>query len=227
MKTIDGLTGQYSTIREILSTRIVSKIKRTASNRMALRWSDFKPDANHWFFAKTSRLKGNCNILAPTWRNLKNNNYEFTTGQKKNLYHQVMNTWGAFSSATLLFLADLVHNINRYYNSGTAEIAANFKNVDLYDYSEFSAWTVGGDTVPTTISQIDVSTNYDSTNTYLSLLTDQFKKSITFFTGYGSTYWLYGSAGIFSGTTDLPMIFQLLGGLTNDSYYSNFFNYDV
>ena len=227
LKTIDGLTGQYATVREILSTRIVSKIKRTASNRFALRWSDFKPDANHWFFAKTSRFKSNCNILAPTWRNLKLNNYEFTTGMKKNLYHQVLNTWGAFSSATLLFLADLVHNINRFYNTGTAEIANNFKNVDLYDYAQFSAWIGGGDTVPDTITQIDVSTNYDGSNTYVSLLTEQFKKSITFFTGYGSVYWLYGSSGLFSGTADLPMLFQLLAGLTNDSYYSNFFNYDV
>lgn len=227
LKTIDGLTGQYATVREILSTRIVSKIKRTASNRMALRWADFKTDANNWFFAKTIRIKPNCNIIAPTWRNLKINNYPFTMGQKKNLYHQVINTWGAFSSATLLFLADLVHNINRFYNTPTAEIADNFKNIDLYDYAEFSAWIGGGDTIPTTITQIDVSTNYDGVNTYVSLLTDQFKKSISIFTGYGSVYWLYGSAGLFSGTADLPMLFQLLAGLTNDSYYSNYFSYDA
>lgn len=227
VKCIDGFTGNYSTVREILGTRITQKTKEKGGNRYALTWNQLEATANGYLFNKSSRFSGNINIIAPTWYNLERNNYQFSTGQKATSYAMNLNTWGAFSNVTLLFLVEMVHKIQLHYNASTQAIADNYKNVDVFNYAEWQAWISSGETIPS-VETVDVSTNYDGSNTYISLIVEQFKQSLSIFTGYATGYGLYSTSAnstntLFGGVNDLPRLFQLLYGNINRADYSDYF----
>lgn len=227
IKTIDGFTGRYVTVREILASKIVQNTKKAGGNRYALTWKQLKLSGDGYLFNKSSRFSSNINILAPTWHNLMLNNYQFSAGQKAASFAMNMNTWGAFSNCTLLFLAEIVHKILMHSGSGTAAIANNYKYVDVFKFDEWQAWINGGSDVPS-IERVDVTTTYDGTNTYLSLIVEQFKQSLSIFTGYTPGYGLYSTSAnstntLFGGVNDLPRLFQLLYGNTNQPFYSDYF----
>lgn len=222
VKTYDGFTGTLRTVRSILGDDIIKNAAFNGGADYRLTWGHFDITSDDgWIFSKSSRFKTYCNLIAPTWGNMMINTYQFTSGQKAVQYHQLLGTWGSFCYKGLLYITDLIHNLNRFSGSGTAAIANNFKNVDVFNITEFNAWIGGGDTKPTTISNVDITTEYESGSTYLSLIVAQFKKSIAIFTGYNNAYGLYGSNGVFNGTTDLPAILQLLAGVTNNRMYTD------
>jgi len=227
VETIDGLTGTKKTIREILASRIVGKIKRASGNRYALTWSQISVNTkNGWLAYYSQRYYGNINYFAPTWYNFKKNNYEFSSGQTSSLYGASMNTWGAFCNNTLLFIGELVHNMYRYYTASTQAIADNFKSIDVFDYADWSGRLSDPETTVELSTETDISGLYDGANTIASLIRDQFKKSVDIFTGFVSGYGLYsGSAtstnALFAGTTDIPRMIQYLQGNMNSIYDSN------
>lgn len=225
-KTLDGFTGQIRTVRSILAEDIIRNAAYNGGAEYRLTWGMLDITSNDgWFFNKSSRFKSYCNLIAPTWGNMMINTYQFTSGQKAVQYHELLGTWGAFCYKGLLYITDLIHNLNRFSGSGTAAIANNFKNVDIFNITEFNAWIGGGDTKPSTISNVDITTEYESGNTYLSLIISQFKKSVSIFTGYLNTYGLYGSSGVFNTTNDLPAVLQLLAGATNNRIYTDFWDF--
>lgn len=226
LKTIDGFTGELKTVRSILGDEIIKHAAYNGGADFRLTWGMIDTTSEDgWFFNKSSRFKTYCNLIAPTWGNIMINTYQFTPGQRAVQYHQLLGTWGSFCYKGLLYVADLIHNINRFSGSGTASIADNFKNVQLFDLTEFNDWIDGGTTKPSTIAAVDVTTEYESGSTYLSLLTNQFKKSIAIFSGYINTYGLYGSNGLFNGTADLPAVLQLLVGATNNRSFSDYWDF--
>lgn len=226
-KTIDGFTGQVMTVRQILASRISLESKKKAGNRYCLTWKMLSLTNDGYLFNKSSRFSSNINIIAPTWYNLKRNNYQFSSGQKATGYAINLNTWGAFSNVTLLFFAEIVHKILIHYTSGTQAIADNYKNIDIFKYDEWQAWIANGETVPSIVN-VDVSTTYDTTNTYMSLILEQFKQSLSIMTGYTAGYGLYATSAntttaLFGGTNDLPRLMQFIYGNTNRYEYSDYF----
>lgn len=226
LKTIDGFTGELKTVRNILGAEIIKNAAYNGGAEYRLTWGMLDTTSDDgWFFNKSLRFKAYCNLIAPTWGNMMINNYQMTSGQKAVQYHQILGTWGAFCYKGLLFIADLIHNINRFSGSTTVALANNFKNVDVFNITEFNDWIGGGTTKPSTIASVDVTTEYESGSTYLTLLTNQFKKSVSIFSGYINTYGLYGSNGLFNGTSDLPAVLQLLAGTTNNRIFSDYWDF--
>lgn len=224
LKTIDGFTGSYKTIREIIGTKILYQTKIRGGNRYALTWGQMSTTARNGWLARFSiRFTNRINYFAPTWHNLMINNYSFANPQ--NLYSSNINTWGSFCNLTMLYLADIVHKCNFYCTSGTAAIASNYKIVDVFKKSEWDTYINDGTPVPT-VERVDVNDLYDGTNKHISLIVTQFKSSISIFTGSVGGYGIYSTSGtnqLFSGSSDLPALFQFLQGNLNTQFYSDTF----
>lgn len=229
LPAIDGHTGQFSTVRRIIGTWGVSKNRYIGANRYALTWGQLKTSTpNGWLANNTSRFNGKFNYIAPTWHNFMINNHVFTSTQTNNLNSCNLNTWQSFCNLTLLFIGDMVHKINQYCTSGTATIADNYKNVDVFKKSEWDAYISDGTPAPT-IERVNVTDLYDGSNTHVSLIVTQFKSSIGIFTGAVLGYGLYASSStanaLFATSSDLPALIQFLHGNMGAPCFSNtFFN---
>ncbi len=229
VKTIDGLTGELKTVRQILGTQILNKVKLVGGNRYSLTWGQLSTETNNgWLATYSQRIYGSINFIAPTWYNFMRNNAQFTAGQKSNLYSSNMNTWSAFCDNTLLFIGELVHKIIQYHTSSTQVTADNYKYIDTFTYSDWLERTTDPTALVTTQVNVDITGLYDGTNTIASLIKEQFKKSIDIFTGYVAGYGLYSSSAtsansLFNGTNDLPRLIQFLAGNSNTIFDSDTF----
>lgn len=226
LKTIDGFTGTYKTVREIIGTKILYHAKTKGGNRYALTWGQISTTSrNGWLARYSIRFNNRINYFAPTWHNFMLNNLRFASPQ--NLYSANVNTWCSFTNLTLLFIADIVHKCNFYCTSGTADIANNYKTVDVFKKTEWDTYITDGTPIPT-VERVDINDLYDGTNKHISLILTQFKSSISIFTGSVGGYGIYSTSGsnqLFSGTSDLPALFQLLQGNLNTPFFSDTFFY--
>lgn len=228
-QTIDGMTGTYKTVREILGTKILQKTKQRGGNRYALTWGQLSlTDNKGWLCRMTTRYSQRINLFAPTWYNFMRNNYTYPSHIQPYIYTPNLNTWGAFSNVTLLFIGELIHKVRQYYTSTTAEVKANYQYLDCFNYDEWQTYISDGTPIPTIENLVDMNDLYDSTNDYMSLVWAQFKTSIGIFTGFLAGNGLYSSSAtsttvLFAGSGDLPYMFQyMLGNLVTDDLTQTF-----
>lgn len=230
LKTIDGLTGEYKTVREIIGTSISPKVSRRGSNRYSLTWGQICTTTNKgWLSRMSNRYANRINYFAPTWYNFMINCYDYTPTVKATRYAPLINTWGAFCYNTLIYIGEIVHMARQYYTSTDTGLKAQFGYMDLFDKSEWDTYISNGTPIPTINESVDLTTLYDETNDHMSLVWQQFKYSIGVFTGFLAGYGLYSASAsanavLFAGSGDIPYLVQYLLGNLNSYDLTNTFD---
>lgn len=229
IKTIDGFTGELKSVREIIGLNILRQSKLRGGNRYALTWGQLSlTDNKGWLSRMTQRYYSRINYFAPTWYNFKLNNFTYPDHVKQYIYSPNLNTWGAFSNLTLLFIGEIVHRVRQWYTSSSPDVKANYQYMDVFDKTEWDAYISDGETIPTIINLTDMNDLYDGTNDYMSLVLTQFKSSVSIFTGVVPGFGIYNATAnsanaLFTGTGDFQALFQYMLGNLNLSELSDTF----
>ena len=219
-RTIDGFTGEVKTVREIIGINILRNSKLRGGNRFALTWGQLSlTDNKGWLSRMSNRYNQRINYMAPTWYNFMINKFEYPSWVKPYIYTPLLNTWGAFSNLTLLYIGEIVHKVRQHYTSPDSAIAEQFKYLDVFNKAEWDTYITDGTPIPTIETSVDMTSLYDASNDYLSLVWQQFKYSIGVFTGFLIGYGLYSSGAnqnvLFATTNDLPYMLQYMLGNLN------------
>lgn len=227
IKTIDGFTGSYKTVREIIGTKILYQTKLRGGNRYSMTWGQLSTTTkNGWFNKLSYTTVQNWNIFAPTWYNFK----KATSSAFKNqgnmaMYFDTYNTWGFFVNNTMMFIARLVHNLTRQIPSSSSPFYADFSTADVYDYTEWSAYRYG--TTQPTYSTKSLEDYTTGTTTYRQFLKTQFR--IYCSTAYALSNWIYNAAPAdvyLFDSTSINYLFMLILGNNFNQYNTDMLEED-
>ena len=213
VETIDGLTGLKRTVRQILSTYIIDKVKRRGGNRYAMTWGQLSDNNNYGWFNKQSQLTPvYWHIIAPTWCNFKKSTTpRFKSAPVGYRNEGIINTWGAFVNDTLLYIAFLCYHIGQVPPSDSDV----FKQIDVYTYSEWNAYKYNASAPKPTVITTDGETVAYSNKTYRQLAKEQGATAIICFNAGINYNWLFTSsssgAGLYNSNNIQFLYLFLLG----------------
>lgn len=221
VETIDGLTGLKRTVRQILSTYMIDKVKRRGGNRFAMTWSKFK--LKSWLQTESTtspNYRNYINYFAPTWYNLMKTQYVLK--ENNSVQSTSWNTWGAFCNNTLLYLCKLIADMFYFTSYSVWTNYSIFLSFDVFKYSEWNAFKTFSTTELPSVELVSVVANYSGSNTHRDLIRTQMVQSVQNFIGMFSSYnSIYGGyASLCTTSQDLIIFYALVTGVCNDKTYS-------
>lgn len=228
VETIDGLTGLKRSVRQILSTYIIDKVKRRGGNRFALTWGQMKIDTDYGWLAKYNyTIVQGWLLIAPTWYNfMKPTKTPITSQTGQNRQITPLNTWGSFVNNTALYILNLI-SVEQQISSATpttGSINELYSYFDVFDYQQWSSYRYGS-TIPSILNEKHVTDTAGSTqNNYKYYIKSQVITWVSYYFKMDGLYYSTTSESYLFDSSNVANLLSFILGVRANPFDSSIFD---